>query len=321
MTRPIRQTSSRKKAPASEKRSVAPPETLENAPAVAAPELATDEALNSELQVVDLEAPTQSEETENVPVTESAPSHSEFDALFLRWKADDDPALREQLILMYRNLVVSLARRFLDRGEMFEDIVQQGMIGLIYALDHFDAGRGVRFTTFATPSILGEIRRYFRDKSWGIRVPRRMQELHQVLNRRVEQLTQQYDRAPTYAEIASALSVPIEDVIEVLEMIQTVEPVSLDEQGASEDGGILTSLADSIGAFDPNLQRWHDYAPLQAALESLPARQRLVLQAVYFQGRSQAEIARELNVSQMYVSRAQRRALARLKEILREGDV
>ena len=251
----------------------------------------------------------------------AASPRGDFDALFARWQASGDPAQRDQLILMYRNLVVSLARRFLDRGEMFEDIVQQGMIGLIYALDHFDASRNVRFTTFATPSILGEIRRYFRDKSWGIRVPRRMQELNQIINRRIEQLAQQYDRAPTYAEIANALNVPVEDVIEVLEMAHTIEPMSLDEQGASGEGSVLASLGDTIGAADPNLQRWTDFAPLQAALESLPERQRIVVKAIYFQGRSQTEIALELNVSQMYVSRAQRRALAKLKEILREGDL
>ncbi len=309
MTRSPRQIPLRKPAPASRKRGATPP---------AVPESDEDSPIVKP-QALEVEAVEASEAPFSEAVVVVSASHAEFDALFARWRATGDPALREQLILMYRNLVVSLARRFLDRGEMFEDIVQQGMIGLIYAVDHFDAGRGVRFTTFATPSILGEIRRYFRDKSWGMRVPRRMQELHQVLSRRVEQLTQQYDRPPTYAEIASALNVPVEDVIEVLEMIQTVEPVSLDDQGSSEEGGPLSSLADSIGASDPDLQRWHDYAPLQAALEMLPQRQRLVVQEIYFQGRSQADIARELKVSQMYVSRAQRRALAALKEFLREG--
>lgn len=219
---------------------------------------------------------------------------------------------------MYRNLVVSLARRFTDRGEMFDDIVQQGIIGLIYALDHFDIARGVRFTTFATPSILGEIRRYFRDKSWGIRVPRRLQELHQIINRSVEQLTQQYDRAPTYAEIANALNLPVEEVIEVLEMAHSIEPMSLDDHTPGDDGGALSALGDTLGAEDPNLKNWQDYAGLNAALEALPERQRQVLHAIYFEGRSQVEIAQHLNVSQMYVSRAQRRALAKLKELMQE---
>jgi RNA polymerase sigma-B factor len=204
---------------------------------------------------------------------------------------------------------------------MFDDIVQQGIIGLIYALDHFDPARGVRFTTFATPAILGEIRRYFRDKSWGIRVPRRMQELHQLINRSMDQLTQQYDRAPTYAEIANALNLPVENVIEVVEMAYSVDPISLDEHAPNETGFNQATLADTLGENDPELQKRHDWAPLQAALNNLPERQRRVMQGIYFEGRSQVEIARDLNVSQMYVSRAQRRALAKLKELLREGDM
>lgn len=251
----------------------------------------------------------------------SSAAYREFETTFARWKQTDDPALRHQLILMYRNLVVSLARRFLERGEMFDDIVQQGIIGLIYALDHFDPARGVRFTTFATPAILGEIRRYFRDKSWGIRVPRRMQELHQVINRSMEQLTQQYDRAPTYAEIANALNLSVDDVIEVVEMAHSVDPMSLDEHAPTDTGYNQSTLGDTLGENDPELQKWHDWAPLQAALESLPERQRRVMHGIYFEGRSQVEIARDLNVSQMYVSRAQRRALAKLKEILREGEI
>ena len=282
-----------------------------------AADTALDEIIASE--TTDNEIKDASEQAVDGSVSVSA--YQEFETTFARWKKSGDPALRDQLILMYRNLVVSLARRFLERGEMFDDIVQQGTIGLIYALDHFDTARGVRFTTFATPAILGEIRRYFRDKSWGIRVPRRMQELHQVINRTMEQLTQQYDRAPTYAEIANALNLPEEDVIEVVEMGYAVDPMSLDEHAPSETGLIQSTLGDTIGELDANLQKWHDWAPLQAALESLPERQQHVMRGIYFEGRSQVEIARALNVSQMYVSRAQRRALAKLKEILREGEM
>ena len=262
-------------------------------------------------------------ETYEAPV--SSPAYREFEAVFARWKATQDAvlseALRHQLILMYRNLVISLARRFLERGEMFDDIVQQGMMGLIYALDHFEPSRGVRFTTFATPAILGEIRRYFRDKSWSIRVPRRMQEVHQLINRSMDQLTHQHGRAPTYAEIANALSLSEEDVIEVIEMSHSVDPMSLDEHTPNDTGFNETTLGETLGENDPDLQKWHDWAPLKMALGELPERQRRVMEGIYFQGRSQAEIARELKVSQMYVSRSQRRALVKLKEILREGDL
>ncbi len=210
-------------------------------------------------------------ETPDAPVASTA--YREFEEVFARWKATDDPelgeALRHQLILMYRNLVVSLARRFLERGEMFDDLVQQGIIGLIYALDHFDPARGVRFTTFATPAILGEIRRYFRDKSWCIRVPRRMQELHQIINRRMDQLTQQYNRAPTYAEIANALNLSEEDVIEVIEMSHSVDPMSLDEQTPTETGNYQATLGETLGETDLELQRRHDWAPLRGRAQHL----------------------------------------------------
>ena len=159
----------------------------------------------------------------------------EFDQLFAQWRASGDPALRDHLILMHRNLVVALARRFVEKGEIFEDLVQQGLIGLIYALDHFDSERGVRFTTFATPAVLGEIRRYFRDKSWCVRVPRRLQELHHLIGRTVEQLTQTYNRAPTYGEIANALNLHVDEVVEVLEMAHSVDLMSLDDQNTTDN--------------------------------------------------------------------------------------
>jgi RNA polymerase sigma-B factor len=253
--------------------------------------------------------------------TRATSAHGEFDAVFREWTRTRDPRLRERLILMNRNLVSYIARRFMDRGEMSEDIVQQGLIGLINALDHFDPSRGVRFATFATPTIMGEIRRYFRDKSWGIRVPRRLQELNQVINNRIEDLTQELNRSPTYAEIARALNLPIEDVVEALEMGSAMEPISIDEEisfGRDEPG---TSVGDQIGECDPQLEGWGDYAALETALQKLPEKERRVLQLAYFHDHSQVEIARHMKVSQMFVSRLQRRALAHLRELMNSQDV
>jgi RNA polymerase sigma-B factor len=253
--------------------------------------------------------------------TRATSAHGEFDVVFREWTRTRDPRLRERLILMNRNLVSYIARRFMDRGEMSEDIVQQGLIGLINALDHFDPSRGVRFATFATPTIMGEIRRYFRDKSWGIRVPRRLQELNQVINNRIEDLTQELNRSPTYAEIARALNLPIEDVVEALEMGSAMEPISIDEEisfGRDEPG---TSVGDQIGECDPQLEGWGDYAALETALQKLPEKERRVLQLAYFHDHSQVEIARHMKVSQMFVSRLQRRALAHLRELMNSQDV
>ena len=240
----------------------------------------------------------------------------DFDQLFALWKQNDDPALRDHLILMHRNLVAFLARRFAERGESHEDVVQQGMIGLIYALDHFDPNRGVRFATFATPTIVGEIRRYFRDKTRGVRIPRRVQELQQTILSRVDLLTQRLDRSPTYWELAQSLSMPIEDVIEALETGRAMDLVSLDEPSSEDEG--YTSLVDNIGDYDPAMARWDEQSLLQAALKKLPEKQRMVLHYAYFENLSQVEIAQVMKVSQMHVSRLLRTALGELRRHLEE---
>ena len=253
------------------------------------------------------------------PRSTNAPPEGEFERLFALWRETNDPDVRHRLILMHRNLVTYLARRFTDRGEMYEDIIQQGMIGLINALDHFDPNRGVRFATFATPTIVGEIRRYFRDKTWSVRVPRRLQELHQTINKRIEALTQELDRSPTYAEIARALGVEEEDVVEAMEMSQALDPTSLDETSGVDEGG-SAPIAEQVGSSDLNLDRVNDFSQLQSALDLLPERQQRVLRLAYFEGFSQAEIAKEIKVSPMHVSRLQRRALSDLREILENMD-
>ena len=257
------------------------------------------------------------EETAAVVEVTAATTETEFQRLFAQWQATGDPQIRDRLILMHRNLVSYLARRFTDRGEMYDDIIQQGLIGLINALDHFDPKRGVRFATFATPTIVGEIRRYFRDKTWGVRVPRRLQELHQAINKKIEILTHELDRSPTYQEIARSLNVDVEQVVEAMEMTYALEPASLDEPSSGEEGG---PISDQIGGNDPNLDRWGDYSSLQSALDQLPERQQIVLKLAYFEGFSQAEIARQIKVSPMHVSRLQRRALAQLRELMDEHD-
>lgn len=247
--------------------------------------------------------------------------HNEFDELFAQWRATGDHNLRDRLILSNRNLVSYLARRYIDRGELSEDVMQVGLIGLIYALDHFDPARGVRFATFATPTILGEIRRYFRDKTWGIRVPRRLQEVNQTINARIEELTQEMDRSPTYAEIARALNMPVEDVVEALEMMHIMEPVSIDEAMFNSGDDSAVNISDQIGAPDPDLETWGEWTTLETALEKLPENERRVLRLAYFEQHSQVEIARQLQVSQMFVSRLQRKALAHLRDLMNSVDV
>ncbi len=290
----------------------------EISPPAAAPKSALKAKSNGEVIEV-----TQSEIAEVVEAQPIAPRassarferSSEFERVYAQWRETDDPALRERLILMHRSLVMYLARRFADRGESMDDVVQQGMIGLIYALDHFDASRGVRFATFATPTIIGEIRRYFRDKSRGVRIPRRVQEMNQTILSKIELLTQEFNRSPTYREIAQSLSLPIEDVIEALESVRAFDPISLDEPFVGED---LVPLAERIGDDDPALVSSDEQSLLHAALLRLPEKHRVVLHHAYFQNKSQVEIAVLMNVSQMHVSRLLRAALAQLRKHLEE---
>ncbi len=250
-----------------------------------------------------------------VPAGESRSSFAEddFERIYALWRENDDPALRDQLILMHRSLVMYLARRFADRGEGMDDVIQQGMIGLIYALDHFDPSRGVRFATFATPTIIGEIRRYFRDKSRGVRIPRRVQELHQLILTKIESLTQEFNRSPTYREIAQSIGMPVEDVIEILESGRALDPISLDEPYAGEE---VVPLAERVGELDPALVHSDEQALLQAALGRLSFKHRQVLHYAYFENRSQVEIAEKLKVSQMHISRLLRAALKQLRKQL-----
>lgn len=238
---------------------------------------------------------------------------NDFETMYALWAQNGDPALREQLILMHRSLVLFLARRFADRHESMDDVIQQGMIGLINALDNFDPARGVRFATFATPTIIGEIRRYFRDRSRSVRVPRRVQELHHTILKKIEVLTQEFNRSPTYREIAHALALPVEVVIETLEAGRVFDPISLDEPSLNEES---LSLSERIGDVDPDLESADEQALLRAALARLTAKQRRVLQYAYFENRSQVEIAGMMNVSQMHVSRLLRVALAQLRKQL-----
>ena len=242
---------------------------------------------------------------------------TDFEVLFARWKQTGDPQLRERLILMHRNMVTFLARRFVDRGELFEDVMQVGLLGLINALDAFDPARGLKFSTFAIPTISGEIRRYFRDKASTMRVPRRLQELYLFLQNHVEELTQSLDRSPTYAEIAASLHLEVEEVVEALELGSVLDPHSVDEPAFGDPEG--ATIGESIGTFDPDLRAYEENSELLAALEKLEPRQRQVLELAYFNGHSQVEIARRLGVSQMHVSRLMRRSLADLRRFLDEG--
>ncbi len=233
--------------------------------------------------------------------------------LFRRYRATDDEEARDELITMYLNLVKYLASRFRNRGEPVDDLVQVGTIGLIKAIDRFDIDRQVEFTTYATPTIVGELKRYFRDKGWAIKVPRRLQELSFKVNQAVDALTVKNQRSPSIQEIAEYLGVTSEEVLEAMETSEAYNFVSL-ETDRGGDGSDSFSILEYIGKNDALMDVVDDRATLSSALKELSPQEQRVLYLRFFEGLTQTEIARQLDISQMQVSRLLRRTLRVLRD-------
>jgi RNA polymerase sigma-B factor len=230
--------------------------------------------------------------------------------------SDDDPArsgIRDELVLMHLPLVRHLVRRYRDRGESEDDLMQVGTVGLIKAIDRFDVERGLAFSTFATPTILGEIKRHFRDRTWSLRVPRRMQELHAAVSTTTESLSQSLGRAPTVRELADALSISEDDVLDALEVRHAYSTASLDA-AVADDAPSGLSLAETIGSDDDALAAIEDREALRPLLDALPERERRIVMLRFFHNRTQSQIAEELGISQMHVSRLLARTLVQLRE-------
>jgi RNA polymerase sigma-B factor len=240
-------------------------------------------------------------------------------ALLRRYHEQGDLAAREQLIEQYMSLVRSLARRYSYRGEQLEDLVQIGAIGLIKAIDRFDLGRGVELTTYATPNIIGEIKRHFRDKGWSVRVPRGLQELNVRLSRLIEELTVQLERSPTIAELAKAAGVEEEEVLEALETGQAYATLSLSAPAAGQENSDLDPL-ESLGQEEHEYEVSEDRAVLAPGLRVLDDRERKILHLRFFEGLTQSQIAQQVGISQMHVSRLIRRSLEKMREEIASGE-
>jgi RNA polymerase sigma-B factor len=252
-----------------------------------------------------------------LPTTESAPlSHGELERLSGEYAHTRDPRLRDTLIAQHQRLVRSIAARFLGAGESLEDLIQVGNIGLINALDRFDPGQGNRFSTYATPTILGEIKRHFRDKTAGIKVPRWLQELQLAVRRASQSLLHELGRTPTVAELAQRLDVSEENVLVAIEASDAVNLLSLDAHLEGQGAVDSSSLAELVGGYDRTLQEFETFGDLRIALTRLGEREREVISLRFFDELSQAKIAQQLHISQMHVSRLQQRALQRLRELL-----
>jgi RNA polymerase sigma-B factor len=229
---------------------------------------------------------------------------------FAAYAQNRDPVLREQLVNAHLGLAEYLARRFANRGEPLDDLVQAASVGLIKAVDRFDPERGVEFSTYATHTIVGELKRHFRDKGWAVRAPRRMQELYLRLGKVVGALGQELGRSPTIAELAAEVQVSEEEVLEALEAGQAYRSTSLDAPTGNEEG---ETLATRIGEEDPSLEDAESRATLSPLLAQLPPREHLILHLRFFEGLTQSEIAARLGISQMHVSRLLARSVAQLR--------
>ena len=225
-----------------------------------------------------------------------------------RESADDE---RTRMVEAHLGLVHHLAARYRDRGEPYDDLVQVGTIGLIKAVDRFEPDRGVAFASYATPTILGEIKRHFRDRAWAVRVPRRLQELQRTLVDARATLTQELGRAPTVRELSEAIGADEEEVLEALDASRAYATVPLDHP-------VTGQPAHDVGEQDEALLGVEARESLRPLLRALPPREKQILLLRFFRGLSQAQIAEEVGISQMHVSRLLTRTLHQLREQL--GD-
>jgi RNA polymerase sigma-B factor len=229
-------------------------------------------------------------------------------ALLRRVHREGDRRAREELAEEMLPLARSLAGRYAGRGEPMDDLVQVACLGIMKAIDGFDLRRAVRFSSYATPTVLGELKRHFRDRTWTVRVPRPLQELQLRVSRARDRLGHELGRSPTIQELADAVAAPFEDVLQTVESLGARRPRSLHEPVGAD-----LTLADALGGADPELERAEMRAVLEGASGVLSARDREVLRLRFRDDLTQAEIARRIGVSQMQVSRLIRRSLARLR--------
>lgn len=233
--------------------------------------------------------------------------------LFRRYKVEGDEDAREQLVMSHLNLVRFLASKFKNRGEPLDDLVQVGTIGLIKAIDRFDPERGLEFTTFATPTIMGEIKRHFRDKGWSVRVPRRLQELSAKVNQVTDELTKDLQRSPSVEEIAAALDTTVDEVLEAMESSSAYSSVPLEGTGPGADDD-APSVIDHYATVDEDLAASDDRMVIEETVRDFSPREQEIIRMRFIEGLTQVEIACRLGISQVQVSRLLRRTLQKVQE-------
>ena len=247
-----------------------------------------------------------------IPKPAPDPKREETRRLLREYRRTHDPAIRERLVELNSDLVHYIARRFINRGEPIEDIEQVGFLGLIQAIERFDPSLENEFSTFATPTISGEIRRHFRDRSWAVRVPRRLQENYLRVARAREQLSSELSREPSIAEIAERVGLEAEEVLAALEVSPAQHTLSLEATpaGSPEDG---RELGERLGGTDLDLDRVEMRQVIDQVMAHLTPRERQIMMLRFVEQLPQTEVAKRLGISQMHVSRLQRAAIEHMR--------
>jgi RNA polymerase sigma-B factor len=235
--------------------------------------------------------------------------------LLLRWQRDRDEAARDELVRRLLPLARRMARRYRRGEDPLDDLVQVAVLGLVKAIDRFDPGRETAFSSYAVPTMLGELKRHFRDHGWALHVPRGMQERVMAVDHAVRQLSREQGRSPSASEIARALDLSEEEVLEAMEAASAYEAVSLESHRYGGDADDGATYAERVGEEDVRFDLVEYEASLAPALRALPERDRLVLHLRFGEDLTQAEIATRIGVSQMHVSRIIRRSLERLRAV------
>ncbi|SHG31799.1 RNA polymerase sigma factor SigB [Ornithinibacillus halophilus] len=256
--------------------------------------------------------------------TASQPNNKGRDEIY-QWieqlqKNPEDEVVQQQIVIAYKDMVETIARKYSKNSDIHEDLVQVGMIGLLASVNRFDSSFGKTFESFAIPTIIGEIKRFIRDKTWSVHVPRRIKELGPKIKKAVDELTSKNQKAPNVKEIADELNVSEEDVLEAMEMGQSYNALSVDRKVDTNTDGKSITILDLIGNQENGYQQTDHRILLEKILPILTKREQQILRYTYFENLSQKEIGERLDISQMHVSRLLRRALRKLREAIQSDS-
>lgn len=256
-------------------------------------------------------------------MTQSQQQNKETEEKVYQWinilqKDPDNEEIKEVFVKHYEGLVHSLARKYSYNRGNHEDLAQIGMIGLLISVERFDPEFGKTFEAFAIPTIIGEIKRFIRDKTWSVHVPRRIKELGPKINKAVDELTDELQRSPSMKEIADYIEISEEEVIETMEMSRSYKALSVDYKHEVDSDGGSVSILELISSNEDDYRKMDVHMLLETALPVLPEREQQILKYIFFENLSQQEVGELLGISQMHVSRLQRRSLRKLREVLQQ---